>query len=129
MNEEKIIEISKIERNARILEEEIGMIEMQIAELGAFKENLNALMKMKEKEMLASLGKRVYVKTLAEDTKKLFVEVGAGVVVRKTPEETIKIVDEQILRLEDARFEIIERLNEYQGQLQDFVREIREGEN
>ena len=61
----------------------------------------------------------------AEDKKKLFIDVGAGVVVKKTPEETIEIVKEQILRLQEARVQISSQLEIYRGKLQEFIEEIR----
>ena len=125
MNQEKIMAIAEIERVARELEENLQLIEMQIEELTAFNNSLEFLMKSKDKEMLSSIGKMVYIKTAIEDKKKLFIDVGAGVVVKKTPEETIEIVKEQILRLQEARVQISSQLEIYRGKLQEFIEEIR----
>ena len=125
MNQEKIMAIAEIERVARELEENLQLIEMQIEELTAFNNSLEFLMKSKDKEMLSSIGKRVYIKTAIEDKKRLFIDVGAGVVVKKTPEETIEIVKEQILRLQEARVQISSQLEIYRGKLQEFIEEIR----
>jgi len=125
MNQEKIMAIAEIERVARELEENLQLIEMQIEELTAFNNSLEFLMKSKDKEMLSSIGKMVYIKTAIEDKKRLFIDVGAGVVVKKTPEETIEIVKEQILRLQEARLQISSQLEIYRGKLQEFIEEIR----
>jgi len=125
MNQEKIMAIAEIERVARELEENLQLIEMQIEELTAFNNSLEFLMKSKDKEMLSSIGKMVYIKTAIEDKKRLFIDVGAGVVVKKTPEETIEIVKEQILRLQEARVQISSQLEIYRGKLQEFIEEIR----
>ena len=125
MNQEKIMAIAEIERVARELEENLQLIEMQIEELTAFNNSLEFLMKSKDKEMLSSIGKMVYIKTAIEDKKRLFIDVGAGVVVKKTPEETIEIVKEQILRLQEARVQISSQLEIYRGILQEFIEEIR----
>ena len=125
MNQEKIMAIAEIERVARELEENLQLIEMQIEELGAFNKSLKFIAESKDKEMLSSIGKRVYIKTAIEDKKRLFIDVGAGVVVKKTPEETIEIVKEQILRLQEARVQISSQLEIYRGKLQEFIEEIR----
>jgi len=125
MNQEKIMAIAEIERVARELEENLQLIEMQIEELGAFNKSLKFIAESKDKEMLSSIGKRVYIKTAIEDKKKLFIDVGAGVVVKKTPEETIEIVKEQILRLQEARLQISSQLEIYRGKLQEFIEEIK----
>lgn len=129
MNQEKIMEIAEIERVARELEENLQLIEMQIGELGDFNKSLEFLTKSRDKEMLSSIGKRVYIKTSIEDKKKLFIDVGAGVVVKKTPEETIEIVKEQILRLQEARVQISSQLEIYRGKLQEFIEEVNKGSN
>lgn len=119
------MKIAEIERVARELEENLQLIEMQIGELGDFNRSLEFIIKSKDKEMLSSIGKRVYIKTAIEDKKKLFIDVGAGVVVKKTPEETIKIVKEQILRLQEARVQVSSQLEMHREQLQEFIEEIR----
>ena len=118
------MEIAVIEQQARELEGNLQLVENQILELESFKENLNLIVKSKEKEMLASLGKRVFVKTSIEDKDKLFVDVGAGVIIKKTPEETIKVVSNQILRLQEARLQISAQLEIYHKHLEEFIKSI-----
>ena len=125
MDEEIILRISKIEERARELEENIQLIDNQLNELEIFKYTLESVIKSKEKEILSSLGKRVYLKAKIEDKESLFVEVGAGVIVRKTPEETLKITKGQIQRLQEARTEIFLRLQSYHVELQDFINSIK----
>ncbi len=128
MDEETVMRAAMIEREARQLEENLQLIDGQIAELESFEETLNFFIKSKDKEMLSSLGRRVYVRTNIEERDKLFVEVGSGVIVKKSPGDTIKIAKEQIERLRQARNEILSRLNEYNGQLQQIIDLIRNSE-
>mgnify|MGYP001592947356 CR=1 FL=1 len=124
MNEETILKAAAIEREARQLEENLQLIEGQIVELDTFKESIKVVIESKDKEMLSLLGKRVYMKTKIEDKEKLFIEVGAGVVVKKTPEDILKIVKEQSGRLQEAKIQILLKLEEYQGQLEEFLNTI-----
>jgi len=122
MDEETIMRAAEMEQQARGLEENMGYINIQISELEAFKDDLGKIAKSKRKEMLSSIGKRVYIKAVIEDSSKLFVDVGAGVVVRKTPEETVKIVNEQIERLQEAKIQISKQIEIYHNELNDFIR-------
>ena len=126
MEQAEIERIASVEGEARLLEENLQLLDNQIAELNEFKKSLDFIMKSKDKEMLSPIGKRVYVKTSIEDKEKLFVEVGAGVIVKKSPSETLEIVKEQISRLQEARMQISMQLEEYRGELEDFVRLIRD---
>lgn len=120
-----ILQAAVAEQQAHQLEENLQLVDAQITELEEFNRNLKILKDSKEKEMLSQLGKRVYIKTKIEDKEKLFVEVGAGVVVKKTPEETMKIVSNQISRLQEAKVQILSQLNVYHTQLQEFLEMVR----
>lgn len=127
MEQERIMEISSIEKDARQLEENLQIIEAQVMELEAFKITIEALMKTKQKEMLASIGSRVYFEANIVDIEKLFVEVGAGVVVKKTPSDTLAIVNTQLSRLKEIRLQMKAQLEEDYQQLQLFVEEMNKG--
>lgn len=125
MDQEIILKATIAEQQAHQLEENLQLVDAQITELEEFNRNLKTLRDSKEKEMLSQLGKRVYIKTKIENKEKLFVEVGAGVVVKKTPEETMKIVSNQISRLQEAKVQILSQLNFYHTQLQEFLETVR----
>lgn len=125
MEQVEIEHIASVENEARFLEENLQLVDNQIAELDEFMKSLDFIMKSKDREMLSPIGKRVYVKTSIEDKEKLFVEVGAGVIVKKSPSETLEIIKEQISRLREARMQIAIQLEEYRRELEDFVRTIR----
>ncbi|MEK6844542.1 MAG: prefoldin subunit alpha [Nanoarchaeota archaeon] len=125
MDQEKIAYITNVENQARQFEENLQLIDNQINELGEFIKNLNFIIKSKEKDMLSSLGRRVYLKAKIEDKEKLFVDIGAGVVLKKTPEETLTIVREQITRLQDVRVQIASQLESYYEELENFIRNVK----
>ena len=121
MDEETMMQASMIEREARQLEDNLQLIDSQIIELENFKISLSYFIKSKEKEMLCCLGKGVYIKSEVEDKGKLFVEVGAGIIIKKSPEDALEVAGQQAERLQNARKEILLRLNQYHAQLQDFI--------
>ena len=125
MDQAEIMQIALVERQAQELEGHLQIVDSQIIELDSFMKTLEELISTKEKEMLSSLGKRVYIKTKIEDAEKLFVEVGAGIVVKKTPHETLDVVKAQIKRLKEVRMEISGQLQFYHKELEDFLKKVR----
>lgn len=125
MEQKRIVDIASVEIEARRLEENLQLVDNQILELEEFRKSFEFLIKSKNNEILASLGRGVFIKSEIKDKEKLFVEVGAGVVVMKTPEETLEIVKEQISRLQEARIQIASQLKVYSKQLQEFLESAR----
>ena len=127
MDMDMIYRAQMLQKESEESERNLQMVEEQISELELFEKNLGELKDSKGKEMLASLGKGVYIKSDIKE-EKLFVEVGAGVVVRKTREETKKTIEGQIRRLKEVRIQLIGQLEEFKMSFGEMVREI-EGEN
>jgi len=94
------------------VEKQLDFVTQQVHELEEFSKTLEELDKNDDKEILAPLGKGVFAKAERKD-EKLFVEVGADVLVRKTPEEARKVIQEQIRKFTEARVHLTARLEAY----------------
>ena len=93
------MQASQIEQQSQQAQQHLQMIEEQIKELDDFKTHLDSIKGQSNKEMLAGLGKGVFVKTdLKSD--QLYVNIGSGVVVQKTPDQAKKTIDSQIKQLQ-----------------------------
>ena len=124
MDQKLIAAASLIGQRAQELEEHLSMLDAQIKELHMLKEGISSLETGKVTETISSLGKGVHVKTSIIDSK-LFVEVGDGVVVRKTPKDTKEIIIQQIHALMESRKEFMQQLQEYYNELQKIVQQAR----
>ena len=126
-NKEKLIALlgSKYEYGKE-LEEKINIIDRQISELQSFQIHIGEIDKNKEKEILAPLGKGVFIKSEIKD-KKLFVDIGAGVLVRKSPKEAREVIEDQLRKLVEMSQEIHQQIEITNQELQNLVRGI-EGE-
>jgi prefoldin alpha subunit len=103
--QEAFMKLQVAYQQAQELEEKMGIVNQQMAELQQFEISLKDLGENKSKEILASLGKGVFVKSdIKED--ELFVDVGSGVFVRKTIDEARKVVSEQLVRLNEIKMQI-----------------------
>ena len=114
----------QLQRQSEEAEGSLRFLDDQIEELEKFSNSLNVLESSDESEMLASIGKGVYVKTALKKEEKLFVEVGKGIVVRKKPAEAKETITEQIRKFKNVRVQIAAQLNDYTLQLKEMISEI-----
>ena len=101
--QEKMIRSNMLEQDAGQIEQQLVMIEQQIAELQNLKIALGEIEKAKEKdEILASLGKNIFIRT-ALLSKDLLVNVGAKTAVKKTASEVQEIIDRDLIKISQVR--------------------------
>ncbi|MCA9485900.1 MAG: hypothetical protein KC506_03590 [Nanoarchaeota archaeon] len=106
------------------IERQLQFVNEQITDLEGFGNNLEALEKSDEKEVLSNIGRGVFMKTTRSAGEKLFVEVGAGVIVRKTPEETRKVIAEQVKKFKDAKIQLTMQLESHADQFRAMLKEV-----
>jgi len=99
-NQEILARASELEQQSQELENQLDFVRNQIKEYDSFSEDLILLMNSDEKEILAPMGKGVYIKSSILD-KNFFVEVGSGIVVRKTLKDTLNIIKSQISKFNE----------------------------
>jgi prefoldin alpha subunit len=127
MDQELMMKLEMTHRQSQEIEEKAGIIDKQINELKVFEQSLIGLKDTEEKEMLASLGKGVFVKSDIKD-KELFVEVGAGYLVKKSPEETATVLNGQVARLGEMKMQLEMELERVNGELQQMMGELEKKE-
>jgi prefoldin alpha subunit len=115
---EEIIKINMIEQELEELGKRIEILEEQTKEIGAVRQAVSSI-EGSEKEMLASLGKGVFLRANIIDKNPL-VNVGSNILIKKTPQEIKEAIDSQEKIMEEAKHEI----NERKGQLEKEKEEI-----
>ncbi len=108
-NEELIRRATDLHEETQETEKQISIIDEQIRELENYKSHVNSLKNVSDQNVLSSIGKGIHVKTRFESPE-IFIEVGAGVVIKKTVEETISIIEEQLSKFKQARIQLMQRL-------------------
>lgn len=97
----KYVEFQVLNQQIQQSQQQLQMLSQQVQELKNLSANLSEISKTgKSSEMYTNLGVGVHLKSKVEDIKHLLVNVGAGILVKKTPEETITIVNKQITELD-----------------------------
>ena len=124
MDQELLYRLGMMERQAKEVQEKLEIVEKQLTELQEFNVNLSSMQNSDEKEMFASLGKGVFMKTDIKD-KDLFVDVGAGVIIKKTPEQTKTTIDQQIKGLIELKIQLTATVESFNAQLQQGMTELQ----
>lgn len=130
-NQESFMKLQMLQNEGQKLEEQIQLIDQQSSELSSIKECIENIEKEKSQsnEILTNLGKGIFVKTLLKE-KELYVNVGKEIIIKKNTKETIKIIDEQISKLSNAKVEMFERVQNLQEEMQNLFLEVqRSSEN
>ncbi len=125
MDTELIYKAQAVQKEIEEMETHAGLIDQELGELQRFKKDLETLEKKEKPSLLSSLGKGVFMKTEAVE-KELFVEVGAGIIVRKSSAQTQEVIDTQIKKISEARLHIVSKLELYHQALQQLVMSIQQ---
>ncbi|MBU0760996.1 MAG: prefoldin subunit alpha [Nanoarchaeota archaeon] len=123
-NEELLQRAVMLKQQSEEIEKQLDFVSEQIKDMEQFSENLGVLQDEGAGEILANIGRGVHMKVDTKEGEKLFVEVGAGVLVRKTPEEAREVVKEQIRKFNEARRQLTAQLQEYASQFNEMLKEI-----
>ncbi len=120
-----VFRASMLEKQSQETAQQIDLLEREIYDLDSLHKNLDSLSGKQEKMAISSIGKGVYIRShINEDT--LLVSVGAGVIVKKTIEDTKKTIEDQINKLAGARAYMLENLELYNKNLHDLIHMIED---
>ena len=128
MDQERIIQLQMIEQEVNQLNSQSQLIEQNISEMEDLKLGLNELEKSENNEILVNLGKRIYIPVEIKD-RELIVEVGNKTFVKKSIADTNKLVDEQMEKLLLAKYQITQRLQELDSQMDELIKDTAENED
>lgn len=122
--QEYFLKMQMLGQEAEKIEQQIQAIEQQTAELQAVRESLEAIKEGKQKEMLANLGKGIFIPAEIKE-KELLVNVGKSILIKKNPEETLKIIGEQIKKLIDGKNGFVLKIENLQEEMQQLLLEMQ----
>ena len=121
MEQQQIMQMQMFEQEAQQLNQQLQLIEQNISEMQDLELSLDEIDKKENNEILANLGKGIYIPVEIKD-KKLIVEVGNKNFVKKTISETKDIIKEQLIKLVGAKSQISERLESLQSEIETLMK-------
>ncbi len=91
-------ELMGMQQNIQMLEQYLQNIEQQAHELETISNSLEEFLKVKkDTEILVPIVNGIFFKANLTDNSKFLVNIGAeGIVIEKSPEETIKLIKQQL---------------------------------
>jgi prefoldin alpha subunit len=125
MDQAQIMQFQMMEQEANRLSQQLQMIESNLVEIENIKSGLDEIEKKDTKEILANIGKKIYIPVEIKD-KNLIIEVGNKKFVKKSIAETKELIGEQIEKLNSARSEITQRLEALQEEAGRLMMQIEE---
>jgi len=124
MDQAQIMQFQMMEEEANKLSQQLQLIENNLKEIDDIKNGLEEIEKKETKEILANIGKKIYIPVEIKD-KNLIIEVGNKKFVKKSITETKELIKEQIGKLNSARIEITERLEQLQEEASKLMMDIQ----
>jgi prefoldin alpha subunit len=123
-NQELMMKASIFERQAQEIGAKIEYVSEQISELEELNKNLGSIQGSDKKEMFSSLARGIYMKSSLTD-KDLFVNVGSGVIVKKSVKETKEIIEAQLQNFHELKSRLMAEIELYDNLLQKTIAELQ----
>jgi prefoldin alpha subunit len=126
--QELIFKLSMFEQQIQQLQQQLQAVEESVIDLKTLNFGLDELKGSKDKEVMAPLGRGIFIKTkvLSED---LTIDVGGRNFVKKTIPETKEIIEEQVKKLGKVKKELDEKLEEINLELTKTIIEAQKKES
>ena len=123
--QELLFKISMFEQHIENLRQQLSAVEESLLYLDSINLGLGDIKNSKGKEILASIGKGIFVKArlLSEE---LTVDVGGNNFVKKDIPETKKLIETQIKKLQDIKKELEEKIEEVSKGMINLLLQARE---
>ncbi|MFH1326527.1 MAG: prefoldin subunit alpha [archaeon] len=114
--QELMFKFQMFEQQIQQLQQQLQAVEQAIVEANSLNLGLEDLKKGKDKEILASIGKGIFIKAKLT-SENLIVDVGAKNFVKKSIPDTQKIITDQIKKLEAVKKELEDNLEKINTEL------------
>jgi len=114
--QELIYQLSILQQQAQQIQEQLQLVEQNVSDLSSISNGLNELKGKKDSEMLAPLGRGIFVKAkiLSEE---LTVDIGKKNFVKKSIPETQEIILLQIDKIAQIKERLLDELDKINNQL------------
>ncbi|MEK6895536.1 MAG: prefoldin subunit alpha [Nanoarchaeota archaeon] len=121
--EELIYKYGIYEQQIRQLQEQMHAVEQGIMDLEMLGSGLEELKEGQGREILAPIGRGIFVKSKVID-EKLTVDIGGGNFVKKDIDETKQILNKQIEKLKNVKDELNNAMENMSEELEKLMKEV-----
>ncbi|MFC1774897.1 prefoldin subunit alpha [Nanoarchaeota archaeon] len=132
---QSLVQLQMLHGNIKQVKENMDLLEKQVSELSAVVESLKEFNSLKEgNEILVQLAGGIFTTAKLVDPQNLKVNVGSGVVVEKSVDDTKGIIESQVADLQKVQLDLhaqlhglVQEFEKLQGEVQDV--QVSKGQN
>ena len=125
--QKKYLELQLFINQINQIQQQFVLVQNKINELNSLKENIGNFSKIKEgSESYVSLGLNVFTKAKLIEPKEFLISIGSDILIPKTIEETLKLVDSQINEMQQVTVELENQIRMFDLKAQDLQKDISE---
>ncbi len=123
----KYMEMQMLDQQIRHLSQQLQALDVQTMELRAVVGSLDELAEVREgTEILVPISGGIFVKAEIKNTKNLFVNVGSSTNVKKSVPDTKKLIEDQIVEMQNHREDVLKHVEELTGKAMEIEHELME---
>ncbi len=123
--QELMMKFQMFEQQIEHLNQQMEAVEQGIMEMNSLGISLDEIKGKKGKEILAPIGRGIFVNAKLE-SEELLVDVGEKTFVKKSVEETKEIIESQVKKLEEVKEELTNELKKIDKELTETMINVRE---
>ena len=128
--QKKYLELQLFINQINQIQQQFVLVQNKINELNSLKENIGNFSKIKEgSESYVSLGLNVFTKAKLIEPKEFLISIGSDILIPKTIEETLRLVDSQINEMQQVTVELENQINVFDLKAQELQKDIFESSN
>jgi prefoldin alpha subunit len=124
--EDQYLELRIIDRHIQEIQKQLQIVEEQLMEFAYIKQSIESMQNVaKDTNLLVPVSNGIFAEAKLADTEHLLVNVGAGVVVKKTTEDALSLMNDQQqemaaikLNLETTMQKLVDKAIDLDQQLQ-----------
>jgi prefoldin alpha subunit len=121
---EIMMKLGFFEQQIRPIQQQLEAIEKGIIEMNSLRIGLDEFKGAKDKEILSQIGKNIFVRTkLISD--ELIVDIGSGNFIKKSIDDTKKLIGEQIKKLDNLKNELNSALEKISEEMTNTIMEAQ----
>lgn len=123
MKQEHIYNAQLLEQESNQLNQQIELLDQNINEITQLKMSISELQSLNKEKILIDIGKKIYL-PVNLDEKELIIEIGNDCYVKKSFNDAIKLIDEQLIKIKNAKEMIVQDLNKVQENVDRLIKKI-----
>lgn len=124
MKQEEVIKLSFLEQQASKIEEQLRIINQQVIELQNLMHSLDELQETKEKDILAGLGRGIFVNAELKN-REFLVDVGDKTFIKNNSEGVKNMIKMQVDEMDKVKGSLIENIAEINQEMEKIVVEAQ----